>query len=274
MRQVPSLKGPISRVTQFRQFREERRLITMVTAYDYCSARLVRQSAVDCILVGDSAAMVMHGHKTTVMATLELMEWHTAAVRRGAGEEIFIVADIPFPWHRYRFDKVLTAVDRLMKAGANAVKIEGAGSHLDTIRAVVESGVPVMGHLGLTPQSVHQFGGYKVQGRDEEAARKIVVDFKGLESAGCFAVVLECVPSGLASAIRGFAGIPTIGIGSGADCDGQVLVWQDLLGMQDEFKPKFVRRFANVGESVVAGLNAYVSAVQSGDFPNNEESYS
>jgi 3-methyl-2-oxobutanoate hydroxymethyltransferase len=273
MGQVPDPKHPITRVTQFKHFKGSQQKIVMATCYDYTSARILADSKVDCVLVGDSVAMVMHGFPSTLSATVEMMVYHTAAVRRGLGEDFFLVADLPFPWHRKSADAVLDAVDLLMKAGASAIKIEGAKGHLATIEHLVGSGVPVMGHLGLTPQSVNLLGGYKVQAREAEAALQLKQDAIALARAGCFSLVLECVPAHLAKEVSQTMEIPTIGIGSGADCDGQVLVWQDLLGMQKDFKPRFVRQFGKGYESMKDALNEYADVVRDGSFPSEQESF-
>lgn len=259
-------------ITEFQQFKRDKRRISMVTVYDYTSARLVAQSKIDVLLVGDSAAMVMHGHPHTVQADLSMMIAHTAAVARAQSEKL-IVADIPFPLHRLGPVKALEAAAALLQAGATAVKIEGASGHLDTIHHLIESGVPVVAHLGLTPQSVHQLGGYKVQAREQAARAKLLADAQDLERVGCCALVLECIPADLAAEVTGLTSMPTIGIGSGPDCDGQVLVWQDLLGLNIDFKPKFVRRFAQGAAMVSAALDAYHEAVLTGAFPDASESF-
>lgn len=246
--------------------------ITMVTCYDSTSAAIVATSNIDCILVGDSVAMTMHGHHDTLMATIPLIALHVGAVRRGA-PDAFIIADMPFLAHRGSLDRTLANVQKLMRAGANAVKIEGVDGSESTIQHVVQSGVPVMGHLGLTPQSVHAFGGFKVQGRDEAQARHIEEQAKVLESLGAFALVLECVPTGLATRITQSLHIPTIGIGAGNETDGQVLVFQDLLGMNPGFKPRFVRPFANGAEWVRDALNSFAKETRARTFPTREESF-
>lgn len=246
--------------------------ITMVTCYDYTSARLLAETAVDCLLVGDSAAMTMHGFANTLAASIEMMAWHTAAVARGAPNK-FIIGDLPFLSYRQALNENIAAVKALMQAGAHAVKLEGAAGNLDLVRHLVDSGVPVMGHLGLTPQSVNVLGGYRVQGKTTEAELQLVADAQSLEAAGCFALVLECVPSTLAHTITQTLTIPTIGIGAGNATDGQVLVFQDLLGLNTEFKPKFVKQFINGAELVKQGLNQFVQEVKTGAFPQDEHSY-
>ncbi|MCC5805697.1 MAG: 3-methyl-2-oxobutanoate hydroxymethyltransferase [Opitutales bacterium] len=259
-------------LNDFQRMKDEGVRLSMVTCYDAWSARLLARSSVDALLVGDSVSMVMHGHPSTVHADLEMMRLHTAAVRRG-DPEAFVVADMPFPLHRLGPARAMEAVDVLAKAGATAVKIEGARGHLDTVEHIVESGFPVMGHLGLTPQSVHQLGGYRVQGRDEAAAEQIFEDSQALEAAGCFALVLECVPKALAERISRALRIPTIGIGSGPGCDGQILVLHDMLGMNPGFKPRFLRTFLDGAGAVTGAVDAYAEAVRAGDFPNKRESF-
>jgi 3-methyl-2-oxobutanoate hydroxymethyltransferase len=262
----------MKQMTDFSRFRSEGHPISMVTCYDAWSARLIADSPIDAVLVGDSVAMVMHGFPSTVHATVEMMALHTAAVRRGIGDR-FIVADMPFPEHRKGIPAAMEAVDRLMKAGANAVKIEAAQGHLDVIRHVVESGIPVMGHLGLTPQSVHQLGGYRVQGREDAAARQIELDALALQEAGVFAIVLECIPAELAKRITDSLTVPTIGIGSGPACGGQILVLQDMLGMNPGFKPKFLRHFADGGQAIHQALAGYDEEVKAGRYPSPAESF-
>lgn len=262
----------MKRVTDFARFRSEGNPISMVTCYDAGTARLLAEAPIDAILVGDSVAMVMHGYPDTVHATTEMMALHTAAVRRGIGDKV-VVADVPFPEHRKGMPAAMECVDRLMKAGASAVKIEGAEGHLDVIQHIVGSGVPVMGHLGLTPQSVHLLGGYRVQGREEAAARQIELDALRLQEAGVFALVLECVPAELARRITDALTIPTIGIGSGPACSGQILVLQDLMGLNTEFRPKFVRQYADGAAQLRAAVAAYDADVKSGAFPSAAESF-
>lgn len=245
---------------------------TMVTCYDFTFARILNSTSIDCILVGDSAAMVMHGHRDTLSATSDLMALHTRAVVRGAPNKL-IVADVPFLAFRGTRDRNLDGVAKLMRAGANAVKIEGAKGQLKEISHLVESGVPVMGHLGLTPQSVHQLGGYKVQGKTNTEFETILQQSQDLEAAGCFAIVLECVPSSLGRKVASTLSIPVIGIGAGPDVDGQVLVLQDLLGLQNEIKPQFVRRYLDGSQYVTEALQSFHQDVLSGKFPSTKESY-
>lgn len=263
----------MKRVTEFARFRAEGNPISMVTCYDAWSARIIAETPVDAVLVGDSVAMVMHGYPDTVHADTAMMASHTAAVRRGIGDR-FVVTDIPFPEHRKGIPAAMESVDRIMKAGASAVKIEGAQGHLDVISHIVGSGVPVMGHLGLTPQSVHQLGGYRVQGKEEAAARQIELDALALQEAGVFSIVLECVPAELAEQSTAKLTIPTIGIGSGVQCSGQILVLQDVLGLNHGFRPKFLRTYADGAETFQQALTAYDRDVKASQYPSPEESFS
>jgi 3-methyl-2-oxobutanoate hydroxymethyltransferase len=248
------------------------RKLSMITCYDYTFARLLSQSAVDALLVGDSAAMVMHGYASTVSASLNMMETHTEAVARGAGGK-FLVADMPFLSYRKGLTVALDAAQALMRAGAQAVKLEGVDGHEDVIQRMAQSGIPVMGHLGLQPQSVNAYGGFKVQGRSDERAREIARQAAALEELGAFAVVLECIPAVLAREISQAIRIPTIGIGAGPGCDGQILVLQDLLGMSPEFRPRFVRPFVGGAQQVVDAVGEFDEAVKTGTFPAAGESY-
>ncbi|MGJ3244377.1 MAG: 3-methyl-2-oxobutanoate hydroxymethyltransferase [Opitutales bacterium] len=260
-------------IPDFQQYRDRHEPITMVTSYDAWSARLAVEAGIDALLVGDSVAMVMHGLPDTVHADIDMMVLHTAAVRRGAGDRQLVIADMPFPTHRLGPEKALEAADRLMKAGANAIKIEGIRGHETTIRHLVDSGVPVMGHLGLTPQQVHTLGGYKVQGRDPEAASQMREDALATEQAGAFALVLECVPAERARSITEQLHVPTIGIGSGVGCSGQILVLQDLLGLNGDFHPRFLRTYLDGRTQVVDALQRYREDVRSAAFPSPAESF-
>lgn len=259
-------------INHFNRYKRENKKISIVTCYDYWSATIISESDVDAILVGDSLAMVMHGYTSTLPADTPLMAAHTAAVRRGA-PETFIIADMPFLSHRKSMDSVLDSAGKLMQAGANAIKIEGASGHIDTIRYLVESGIPVMGHLGLTPQSVQAFGGFKVQGKTDEAVVKLLQDAKELEEAGCFSIVVECIPDSVAQELTEILSIPTIGIGAGKQCDGQVLVLQDMLGVNTGYTPKFVRKFLDGASLIKEALNSYNSEVKEESFPGEGESY-
>lgn len=259
-------------VSAFRQMKSEGRKISMVTCYDHWSARIIARSQVDCVLVGDSAAMVMHGYRDTIPADIDMLRYHVAAVCKGAPEK-FVIGDMPFLANRKGLVPAMEAVQVLMQAGAQAVKIEAAAGNIDIIRHLVESGVPVMGHLGLTPQSVHQLGGFKVQGKAAAAEEQLVRDAADLEAAGCFAIVIECVRSTLGARVSRELAIPTIGIGAGVDTDGQVLVLQDMLGMKPDFRPKFVRTYLDGFELLKNALDQYDGEVKNGDFPSTEESY-
>jgi 3-methyl-2-oxobutanoate hydroxymethyltransferase len=248
------------------------RKISMVTCYDSSLARTLEATAIDCILVGDSAAMVVHGHSDTLSATVEIMAMHTAAVRRGAPTR-FLIGDMPFLSFRRGVPAALDAVAALMRAGAQAVKLEGVTGHEDVIEAIVGSGIPVMGHLGLTPQSVNALAGYRVQGRREDDAVRIVEDARRLEALGCFSIVLECVPSALGARITQALTIPTIGVGAGIHCDGQVLVLQDLLGLTGGHRPKFVRTYLDGNQVVRDAVDRFDRDVKQGAFPAPSESY-
>ncbi len=260
-------------VTDFARFKIERRKISIVTAYDAWSARLIARSSVDAILVGDSAAMVIHGHPTTLAATIDLMALHTSAVARAADGK-FVIADLPFLSFRKGISAAMRAVGALVASGAQSVKLEGVDGHEHVIRHIVGSGVPVMGHLGLTPQSVNQFGGFRVQGRDDEGAATVLRQAHALEELGCFAIVLECVPADLATRITSQLRIPTIGIGAGIGTDGQVLVLHDLWGLDTMHAPRFVRRYVDGARILTDALNDYDTDVKETRFPAPQESYS
>ncbi len=259
-------------VLDFQSCKERGEKIVMLTCYDYTSARIVQDSDIDVILVGDSAAMVMHGYGTTIPADIAMMCQHIESVSRGTKNK-FIVGDMPFLSFRQLLTDNMRAVASVMKAGAHAVKLEGIEGNVETIKHIVKSGVPVMGHLGLTPQSVNQLGGYRVQGRGDLAAERLKEEALACEQAGCFAIVLECVPDDLAAEITASLSIPTIGIGAGARTDGQVLVMQDLLGLSSDFKPKFVRKYLDGRSVLLNAFNAYASDVKNGQFPAADESY-
>ncbi len=260
-------------IREFATAKAQRRKLVMVTAYDAWSARLLADAPVDCLLVGDSAAMVMHGGRDTLGATIEMMAMHTRAVAGGAPDKL-VVADFPFAAARKGLACAVECATELLRAGAHGVKIEGVRGHANILHHLVESGIPVMGHLGLQPQSVHALGGYVVQGRDGAAADRLREDAATLETVGAFAVVLECIPSRLARTLTAALTIPTIGIGAGPGCDGQVLVLHDLLGLNPGFKPRFVRRFADGAALVRNGVGRYAAAVRSGKFPSGRESFS
>lgn len=249
------------------------RKISMISCYDAFSAQMVKDSSIDTILVGDSVAMVIHGFDSTVHATVDMMETHISAVSRVIGNEKLIVGDVPFLANRKGLTTAMDCVERLMQAGAHAIKIEGASGHLDVIKHIVESGVPVMGHLGLTPQSIHQFGGFSVQAKEEAAAEKLCQDALDLQAAGCFSIVLECVPDALAKRVTDMLAIPTIGIGAGSGTDGQVLVYHDLLGLMGEFRPKFLKKYLSGTELALNALNTFHQEVVDQAYPTAEYTY-
>lgn len=244
----------------------------MLTCYDYTFARLLNQTAIDVLLVGDSVAMIMHGHPSTLHADVDMMALHTAAVRRGAPDK-FVVADMPFLSVRRGLEYAMDAVAKLMRAGANAIKIEGADGQLDLMHHIVESGIPVMAHLGLTPQSVEAFGGHKVQGRTEGAGAALLDAARQVETTGAFCLVLECVPAVLAERITHELRIPVIGIGAGSATDGQVLVLHDMLGCNESFKPKFLRHYAQNHQIVRDAVTHFHDDVVSRAYPGGAESY-
>ena len=247
--------------------------LSMLTAYDYSTAKLEDESGINGILVGDSLGNVVLGYDDTVSVTMEDMIHHGAAVARGA-KNALVVVDMPFMSYEVTVEEAVRNAGRLMKEGrAGAVKLEGGVRVAEQIRAIVKAGIPVMGHIGLTPQSINVFGGFKVQGKSEEAARALLADAKAVEEAGAFAVVIEAVPAALAQMITDAVSIPTIGIGAGAGCDGQILVYQDMLGMFSDFTPKFVKRYANVGEVMREAFANYAAEVASGAFPTEEHTY-
>ena len=247
--------------------------LSMLTAYDYSTAKLEDESGINGILVGDSLGNVVLGYEDTVSVTMEDMIHHGVAVARGA-KNALVVVDMPFMSYEATVEEAVRNAGRLMKEGrAGAVKLEGGVRVAEQIRAIVKAGIPVMGHIGLTPQSINVFGGFKVQGKSEEAARALLADAKAVEEAGAFAVVIEAVPAALAQMITDAVSIPTIGIGAGAGCDGQILVYQDMLGMFSDFTPKFVKRYANVGEVMREAVANYAAEVASGAFPTEEHTY-
>ena len=245
----------------------------MITAYDYTTARMVDAGGIDAILIGDSAANVMAGFETTLPITLDQMIYHTQCVVRGV-DRALIVADLPFGTYQSNAEKALESAVRMMKeGGAHAIKIEGGKEIEDSVRTIVNAGIPVMGHLGLTPQSIYQFGTYKVRAKEDEEAEKLINDAKLLEELGCFAVVLEKIPAALAQKVSESISIPTIGIGAGPHCDGQVLVYHDMVGMNQGFSPKFLRRYLDLYTEITNAVSQYVKDVKNVDFPNEKESY-
>ena len=260
-------------LTELAEMKRRRQKIVMVTAYDAPSGRLADAASMDIVLVGDSAAMTVLGHSSTVPASMEEMLMLTRAVTRGAVRPL-VVADMPFGSFQVSDETAVANAIRFVKeGGADAVKIEGAGTMLSRVRALTGAGIPVMGHIGLTPQSATMLGGFKAQGRSAEQARRLLEDAIALEEAGCFSVVLECVPPAVAARITRELRIPTIGIGAGADCDGQVLVWHDLLGLYDGTSPRFVRRYAELAGIVRDALEGYAADVRTGAFPAEEHAY-
>ena len=252
--------------------KKETKPISMVTCYDSWSAKILNQTNVDALLIGDSVAMVMYGYNDTLPADVPMMARHVEAVKRGAPQK-FLVADLPFLSFRKGLTVAMDAVEALMKAGAHAVKLEGVYGHEEIISHIVGSGVPVMGHLGLTPQSIHQLGGFKVQGKKANNRDLILDQAKRLESLGAFSIVLECLDEETAKLVTENINIPTIGIGAGSVTDGQVLVLQDLLGANTDFNPKFVRRYMGMNQMIADAVNEYCEDVQKRDFPSREESY-
>ena len=271
--------APRKRVTihELRRMKDAGEKISMVTAYDATAARLVAAAGVDAVLVGDSVGMAVQGHDSTLPVTLDQMVYHSAMVRRGlerVGGRPHLVGDLPFGTYQASVDDAVKASMRLVaEAGVQAVKLEGGAEFVEVVRRIVRAGIPVMGHIGLTPQSVHKMGGYVVQGKDSDKAQQILRDARALEAAGCYAVVLECIPAELARIVTSQLRIPTIGIGAGPHVDGQVLVYTDLLGMDLTFTPKFAKHFAEVGVAVRDAVSAYVGEVKSRAFPADEHSF-
>jgi len=247
--------------------------VVCMTAYDYSTARLVDEAGIQLVLVGDSLAMTMLGYETTLPVTMEQMLHHTAAVVRGV-KGALVVADMPFMSYQVSVEQAIENAGRFIKdAGAGAVKIEGGAVRVPTVRALVENGIPVLGHVGLTPQSIREMGGYKVQGKKTDDVKRLVSDARELEKAGVFALVLECMPSAVGAAITAAVSIPTIGIGAGKDCDGQILVTHDLLGLYADLSPKFAKRYAHLGAEMKKAFESYKREVETGVFPGKEHSY-
>ncbi|QOI97717.1 MAG: 3-methyl-2-oxobutanoate hydroxymethyltransferase [Flammeovirgaceae bacterium] len=262
----------MTNMLDFKKKKQSGSPITVVTCYDYGSARIISETSIDAVLVGDSVAMVVHGFPSTVHAEVDMMAYHTAAVHRGLTGK-FLIADLPFLAHRKGIRYLMQSIDKLMKAGAQAVKIEGADGMLDTIEYVVKSGIPVMGHLGLTPQSYHQLGGFRLQGAEEVSAKQMEWYAKKLEDAGVFSLVLEMVPAALAARITNTLSVPTIGIGAGPHTSGQVLVCQDLLGLTKNFEPKFLKKYLNGFELLKGALQQFDEEVKQKRFPTDQHSY-
>ena len=270
-----SVHSEIKKVTTetLRKMKFDKEKITMLTAYDYTTAKMVDAGGVDAILVGDSAANVMAGHETTLPITLDQMIYHAQCVVRGV-DRALVVADLPFGTYQSDSQKALESGVRMMKeSGAHAIKIEGGEEIADSISRLINAGIPVMGHLGLTPQSIYQFGTYKVRAKEEAEAEKLINDAKVLEKLGCFALVLEKIPASLAKKVTDSISIPTIGIGAGADCDGQILVYHDMIGMNQGFSPKFLRRYLDLYTEITGAVSQYVKDVKDVSFPNETESY-
>lgn len=260
-------------VSTFREQKAKGQKISMLTAYDYSTAKLMDQAEINGILVGDSLGMVVLGYEDTLPVTMEDMIHHTAAVCRGA-KNALVVGDMPFMSYQVSIEDAVYNAGRLMKEGkCQAVKLEGGAAVCPQIKAITNASIPVMAHLGLTPQSVNAFGGFKVQGKNEDTARKLLEDAKAVEEAGAFAVVLECVPAKLAELISKSISIPTIGIGAGAGCDGQILVYQDMLGMFSDFTPKFVKKYTNIGDMMLQAFRDYIEEVENGTFPAAEHTF-
>lgn len=260
-------------VATFLKMKQENQKISMLTCYDYTTAKIIDSSNVDAVLVGDSLGNVVLGYEDTLSVTMNDMITFSAAVARGCKQKL-VVVDMPFMSYQVSVEKALENAGRLMKEGrANAVKLEGGRSVLAQVKAIVDAGIPVMGHLGMTPQSVNAFGGHKVQGKTLEAAQKLIDDALALQEAGVFSIVLECVPAKLAAVLSQKLSVPTIGIGAGAQCDGQVLVYKDMLGMYQDFSPKFVKHYANFATEMTDAFNQYDAEVKQGIFPALEHTF-
>lgn len=260
-------------VLTFQKAKDNGEKLAMLTAYDYSMAKIIDESGVNGILIGDSLGMVIKGDEDTLGVTVDDIIYHTKAVRKGA-KNALIVADMPFLSYHVSVEDAVLNAGRLMKeGGANAVKLEGGANIADKIKAIVDAQIPVMGHLGLTPQSINAFGGFRVQGKSEEAAKKLIADAKKIEEAGAFSITLEGIPAKVAELITKSVSIPTIGIGAGKECDGQILVYQDMLGMFSDFVPKFVKQYANIGQVMKEAIGSYVKEVQDGSFPEEKHTY-
>ncbi|HVP36552.1 MAG TPA: 3-methyl-2-oxobutanoate hydroxymethyltransferase [Terriglobales bacterium] len=260
-------------VKTFLKMKQRGEKIAVLTAYDFFTAKVLDEIGIDCILVGDSANMVFYGAKDTLSITMDQMVYHTNAVS-SAVKRALVIGDMPFLSYQTSVsDAILNAGRFLKEGGAHGVKIEGGLEMKDTIKRLIEVGIPVMGHIGMTPQSIEKFGGYSVQGKDEKKAEYLIESAKALEDAGCFSIVIECIPRELARKITSSINIPTIGIGAGLDCDGQVLVVNDILGLYEEFKPKFVRRYAELAKEIRKACRNYVEDVKAKKYPSEEESY-
>lgn len=260
-------------VLTFKEAKVSGKKLSMLTAYDYSMAKIIDESGINGILIGDSLGMVIKGEEDTLSVTVDEIIYHTKAVKRGA-KSALIVSDMPFlSYHTSIEDAVYNAGRMVKEGGAHAVKLEGGANVLPQVRAIVSAQIPVMGHLGLTPQSVNAFGGFKVQGKSEETAKQLIADAVALEEAGAFSIVLEGIPAKVAELITKAVSIPTIGIGAGKECDGQILVYQDMLGMFDNFVPKFVKQYANVGKAMKEAIGMYIEEVENGHFPEEKHTF-
>ncbi|MDH4186555.1 MAG: 3-methyl-2-oxobutanoate hydroxymethyltransferase [Nitrospira sp.] len=259
-------------IPEFQRHKRDRRTLTVVTAYDALFTRIVEQAGIEVILVGDSLGVVVQGKPDTLSVTMEDMLYHTKLVA-GVAQRALVIGDMPFMSYQASQEDALRNAGRFLQAGAQAVKLEGGLVVADRVAAITGIGIPVMGHLGMTPQSVHRYGGYKVQGKEAEQAQALLNDAKALEAAGAFAIVLEAIPAELAKTVTEQLAIPTIGIGAGPHCDGQVLVVYDLLGLFDDFVPKFVKPYAHLKTDALQALRRYKEEVESGSFPSDSESY-
>lgn len=270
-----SVNKEIKKVTThvLQEMKNKGEKIAMLTAYDFSLARIVDHAGIDVILVGDSASNVMAGHETTLPITLDQMIYHASSVIRGV-DRALVVVDMPFGAYQGNSKEALNSSIRIMKeSGGHAVKLEGGKEVEDSVKRIISAGIPVMGHLGLTPQSIYKFGTYNVRAKEEEEARKLIEDALILQEAGCFALVLEKIPAKLAAEVTSKLSIPTIGIGAGGSCDGQVLVLHDMLGLTNEFHPRFLRRYLNLYEEITGAVGNYISDVKKKDFPNEKEQY-
>ena len=270
-----SLNKEVKRVTTntLQDMKQKGEKISMLTAYDYSMATIVDQAGIDVILVGDSASNVMAGHETTLPITLDQMIYHASSVVRGV-KRCLVVVDLPFGTYQGNSKEALNSSIRIMKeSGAHAVKIEGGKNIKESVDRILTAGIPVMGHLGLTPQSIYKFGTYVVRAREEEEAKRLKEDAQLLEEAGCFGLVLEKIPASLAEEVSKSVNIPTIGIGAGAGTDGQVLVLHDMLGITQEFSPRFLRRYSDMGDQMKTAVESYITDVKAADFPNENEQY-
>jgi len=270
-----SVAAELKRITTatLQKMKGSSKKISMLTAYDFSFARIIDESGIDVILVGDSASNVMAGHETTLPITLDHMIYHASSVIRGA-KRCLVVVDLPFGSYQSNSDIALASAIRIMKeTGAHAIKLEGGEEVLDSVKRIISAGIPVMAHLGLTPQSIYKFGSYNVRAKEDTEAKKLKLDAKLMEQAGCFALVLEKIPALLAKEVSESLTIPTIGIGAGKYCDGQVLVMHDMLGINTEFKPRFLRQYLNITEQATKAVKQYIADVKSGGFPTDAESY-